>query len=72
MPLYEYACQECGQQAELLVRADAGPRCPKCGGANLSKLLSIVAPPSRGEAPSRGQDMPTGPCGSSCACFPPG
>jgi len=72
MPLYEYACQECGQQAELLVRSGPPPECPQCGSSNLSKLLSIVASPARGEASGRGADLPVGPCGSSCACFPKG
>ena len=72
MPLYDYTCQECGQQAELLVRSDAPPQCPQCGSAKLSKLLSIVAAPSRGESSGRGEELPSGPCGSSCACFPQG
>ena len=72
MPLYEYTCEECGQQAELLVRAGAQPRCPQCGSPKLSKLLSIVAAPSRGESSSRDQDSPSRPCGPSCGCFPQG
>ena len=72
MPLYEYACRECGHEAELLVRSSVDPKCPKCGSSKLSKLLSIVAAPSRGETSGRGQDLPPGPCGSSCACFPQG
>lgn len=70
MPLYEYACQQCGQQAELLVRTGSQPNCPKCGSPKLNKLLSIVAAPNRGEPQGRGQDATPGPCGSSCACFP--
>jgi putative FmdB family regulatory protein len=70
MPLYEYACEECGQQAELLVRTGGSPQCPTCGSSQLRKLLSIVAAPSRGESSSRGEDRPPGPCGSSCGCFP--
>jgi putative FmdB family regulatory protein len=72
MPLYEYTCQECGLQAELLVRNNGSPQCPKCGSPKLEKLLSIVAAPSRGESHSRGEDRPPGPCGSSCGCHPRG
>ncbi len=33
MPLYEYACPQCGQKQEVLVRsteAAAAPSCPEC------------------------------------------
>jgi putative FmdB family regulatory protein len=70
MPLYEYTCQECGQQAELLVRDGGALQCPQCGSPKLQKLLSIVAAPSRGESPGGGGDGPAGPCGSSCGCHP--
>lgn len=72
MPLYEYACDQCGQQAELLVRPGVEPKCPKCGSSKLSKLLSIVAAPSRGESSGRERDFPSRPCGPSCGCFPGG
>jgi putative FmdB family regulatory protein len=72
MPLYEYACQECGETAELLVRSGSQPTCPKCGSSRLNKLLSIVAMPARGETCGGREERPAGPCGSSCACFPPG
>jgi putative FmdB family regulatory protein len=72
MPLYEYACQECGEQSELLIRSGEEPDCPKCGSGKLARLLSIVAAPTRGESPARGKDLPSGPCSSSCACFPSG
>ncbi len=42
MPLYEYACQECQQDFELLIRADEQPACPHCGSQRLQKLLSTV------------------------------
>ena len=48
MPLYEYACEECGRQSEQLVNAGSQPNCPECGSPRLSKLLSIVASPGRG------------------------
>lgn len=68
MPLYEYACEECGQSAEQLVTASSQPKCPKCGSDRLSKLLSIVASPSRGADTGRGPDRPSGSCGAGCGC----
>ncbi len=70
MPLYEYLCQECNCEAELLVNSSGEPSCPECGSVKLTRLLSVVAAPSRNGAAERPRDMPQGPCGSSCACFP--
>ena len=47
MPLYEYLCQDCDSQAELLVQGSQQPECPQCGSAKLTKLLSVVAAPGR-------------------------
>ena len=43
MPLYDYACQACGAQSELLVRGAAAPACPACGSEALDRLLSLPA-----------------------------
>lgn len=69
MPLYEYACQQCGQQSELLISASTQPTCPQCGGTHLNRLLSIVASPSRGSADAS-LSPPAGSCGSGCGCHP--
>jgi putative FmdB family regulatory protein len=70
MPLYEYHCEECGRDSEVLVTAGTKPDCPACGSTKLSKLLSIVASPSRDGA-SAGQQGPSGgSCGSGCGCHP--
>ena len=70
MPLYEYRCGDCGQQFEALVpagRADA-ETCPDCG-AQVRRLLSLVAAPVRG---GDGAAMPVagggggGCCGGAC------
>ncbi len=49
MPLYDYRCRACGHQFETLVRSqDPAPTdCPKCGAADLERLLSVVAVTSR-------------------------
>jgi len=70
MPLYEYLCHDCDHPAELLVRAGQQPACPRCGSPKLTKLLSMVAAPTRSTPGSDRPDLPPGACGSSCACFP--
>jgi putative FmdB family regulatory protein len=46
MPIFEYRCAACRRKFSLLVGVVAGgsdPRCPKCGGAELQKLISRFA-----------------------------
>lgn len=61
MPLYEYRCNDCGTEFEMMMRfseADRRPECPFCESLKTQKRLSAVA--SFGSAsPDSG--------GSSCA-----
>jgi putative FmdB family regulatory protein len=44
MPIYEYACNGCGNEFETLVRSSSpAPECPECHGTELSKKLSVFA-----------------------------
>ncbi len=43
MPLYEYLCNDCQQEFELLIYGDTKAHCEKCGSAKLTKLLSVTA-----------------------------
>ena len=46
MPIYEYRCQECGEQFEKLVRFSTSTseiECPKCGGRKVEKLISAFS-----------------------------
>lgn len=48
MPIYEYKCHTCQRRVSLLWRSisDAESRaaaCPRCGGQNLTRLISRVA-----------------------------
>lgn len=44
MPIYEYTCQACGSDFELLVMSAATkPVCPGCGSAKLDKKFSTFA-----------------------------
>ena len=64
MPLYEYSCQECSSEFELLVRGREQPRCPECESVKLEKLLSVPAAHTVGS-----RDLPTcrpAPAGGGC------
>ncbi len=46
MPIYEYRCRDCGKKSTfvtLSVKSALTPRCKKCGGVNMAKLVSRVA-----------------------------
>ena len=48
MPIYEYRCQDCRRRVTVFLRSfsEAGTtalQCPRCGGANLTRLVSRVA-----------------------------
>jgi putative FmdB family regulatory protein len=53
VPIYEYDCQGCRRRVSLLVRSLASteaPRCPRCGSAELSRLMSRFATPKSEDA----------------------
>ena len=46
MPIYEYECETCRRRVTLLVLTPSGaasPRCPRCGGESLHRLMSRFA-----------------------------
>ena len=60
MPIYEYACEACGREFEMLVRSGTTPACPQCQSNRLAKRLSVFATATAGAAPALG----AGPCGT--------
>jgi len=59
MPIYEYTCNGCGGQVELLVASSAvKPACPECGSKKLVKKFSTFA---------AHQASPPSPCGAKPA-----
>jgi len=70
MPIYEFHCDHCEQDSEMLVRSTRwkGTKCPHCGSAKLSKKLSVFA----SSAASSGGGAPAcdgkggGGCGGCC------
>ncbi len=48
MPLYEYRCNDCGEEYEKMVRfseADQAQPCPACQSLNTKKKISVFASP---------------------------
>ena len=69
MPLYEFVCPDCHKEQEHLVRGAESPACDSCGGGRLTRLLSVPAMHTAGDAAPRPQTGP-GPCSSTCGCHP--
>jgi putative FmdB family regulatory protein len=69
MPIYEFHCEKCGNESEVLVRSSnwKGALCPHCGSTRLQKKLSTFASAVAGQA-----DAAPPPCGrtggSCCGC----
>lgn len=74
MPLYEFHCNACGKDSEVLVRSSdwKGAKCPECGSTKLVKKLSVFAAStasSSSGAPAMPCGMPPGAggcCGGAC------
>ena len=75
MPIYEYACEACGESFEQLVRTMSGEhkvQCPKCASGKTRRALSVFAVATESgarESESAGPGMcgrcgEPGPCGS--------
>ncbi|MBK48421.1 MAG: FmdB family transcriptional regulator [Acidobacteria bacterium] len=41
MPIYEYSCNGCGHEFEVLVRQNTIPLCPKCAKKDLDRVPSL-------------------------------
>ena len=54
MPIFEYKCGQCGHVMEVLQKSRKAdpPTCEKCGGADMSKLLSGFAVGRASESPA--------------------
>lgn len=47
VPIYEYECDACGHNFELLIRGGAEAACPACESARVTKRLSLPKVKSR-------------------------
>ncbi len=62
MPLFDYHCADCDETVEVFIRAAEEPRCPRCKGERVKKLISAFAvggsapglPPGCGNCPEPG------------------
>jgi putative FmdB family regulatory protein len=64
MPIYEYICQDCKHEFDLLrpmSQADAAMACNQCGGENIKRKISTFFAESGGKSVA-GMSEPT--CGS--------
>ena len=67
MPIYEYACMECEEHFEELVRnQEQTVTCPSCGAADVLRQLSTFAFAGSQKQASLGSGG--GCCGGSCGC----
>ncbi len=66
MPIYEYYCDKCDETFETLVFGKEQPACPKCGKADVKRVMSACGFFTKG---SGGETVST-PAGSSCGSCP--
>jgi putative FmdB family regulatory protein len=62
MPIYEYACRDCANEFEALVRTGTVPSCPACGSVELEKQLSVFATTAVTESSAPAMPSPCGSC----------
>jgi putative FmdB family regulatory protein len=64
MPIYEYHCEACEDEFELLLRSGEQPACPACQSEKLTRKFSVVAAHSSGSS----SDLPIcgGPAPQDC------
>lgn len=72
MPIFEYACENCGTNFEKLVRrAGVEVSCPKCSSRDLQQQFSTFAARANGmtrEAAPRAGGCPSGMCATPGLC----
>lgn len=64
MPIYEFHCEKCGKDSEVLVRSSdwEGTPCPQCGSTRLTKKFSTFA------SSIAGQSAPASCTGTPSSC----
>ncbi|OGS20746.1 MAG: hypothetical protein A3J83_00655 [Elusimicrobia bacterium RIFOXYA2_FULL_40_6] len=65
MPIYEFSCNKCRKQFELLLFSGDEPLCPECGNKELTKFMSRFSAQGVGSGPACSS-------GGSCGNCPPG
>jgi len=72
MPIYEFHCDGCEKDSEILVRSSnwKGTKCPHCGSMKLEKKLSVFASSGAGGNDAPACDGGGGGCGGCCGGGP--
>lgn len=70
MPIYEYKCNKCKEDFELLIYSGEEPVCPKCGSKDLTRKISKVSfkSSSAEESSSGGSSCSSCSSGSCSSC----
>lgn len=64
MPMYQYACEECGQEFERRLRMSQSGEtqaCPHCGSRETRKRIGAFAVGGGNSAPQRSVSAPSSP-----------
>jgi putative FmdB family regulatory protein len=65
MPIYEYRCERCGEEFELLLPSSgAAARCPGCSSAQVKKRFSLFAVTGSSRQSGQGKSPSCGGCRS--------
>ena len=70
MPIFEYVCDGCEENFEVLVRSEERVACPKCHGESLTKQFSTFGL-SNGSSGQNYESLPMVNSGGGC-CNPGG
>ena len=68
MPIYEFHCEQCGRDSEILVRSTdwKNSECPHCGSKKLAKKFSTFASANAGGQTLSDKSSGGHCCGGSC------
>lgn len=68
MPIYEFHCEKCERDSEILVRSSdwKGTKCPLCGSGKISKKFSTFASANAGASAPAGKGHGGGGGGHCC------
>jgi putative FmdB family regulatory protein len=70
MPIYEFHCEQCERDSEILVRTAnwKNSECPHCGSKKLSKKISTFAAAGVSETSAGKKSSGGHGCGGACSC----
>lgn len=66
MPIYEYKCNDCGNNFETLVMGGTKPECPSCDSKDLARLMSACGFISKSTGPGGAPTQVKSAGGSAC------